>query len=548
MIKNQNIKDCVRKALVLNLLVAYSLIIICGVYFETNDDIAMCNIVAGAYGEYSSHLVFENIIYGEFLQMLYRFLPEFPWYATVQILVVFISLSTITFCFLVRNRILEKTLICVLIPYMSYECYCCLQFTKTAGVAVVAGFLLLGTPLKQGRRMANICGDILVVGGSLIRFNSFVMVVPYALVLLMQMCQLDFKKGERIRRIRKIMICTSAWIVPIMLALGCHFVDICAYDDDGAWSYYTCYNNLRSELMDYGWPDYEENIDVYQSLGISSEDLALYQSWDFADLDRINSDVLQRLVNAKEHQDIGKKTIKDFLEAIFTSFLQEREYIFVIIILCVLLIYSRYNLLQIYLLMVLLGENFYLFWRGRYLQHRVDIVLTLAFVVCFVVSNRCDIEVKNPKRVFLVLLMTTLCVTAKINPAKTDEGRRTIAEYQAMANEISEDKEHLYLCSVSSHQFGNAYSGGFDNFPVGIYENVYCLGGWEVNIPVVNSVLSRYGLANPFRDCVDRENVYIIDNNIQPVINYIKQHYNSTATAELVKTIHGYQVYRVKSQ
>ena len=69
---------------------------------------------------------------------------------------------------------------------------------------------------------------------------------------------------------------------------------------DPAWDHYRQYNALRTELMDYGFPDYGENQALYQSLGISEADLALYQSWDFGDPERFTIPVMEALVGAKQ--------------------------------------------------------------------------------------------------------------------------------------------------------------------------------------------------------------------------------------------------------
>ena len=43
------------------------------------------------------------------------------------------------------------------------------------------------------------------------------------------------------------------------------------------------FNQLRSQLLDYGFPDYESNKELYKELGISKEALELYKTWNFND-------------------------------------------------------------------------------------------------------------------------------------------------------------------------------------------------------------------------------------------------------------------------
>ena len=45
------------------------------------------------------------------------------------------------------------------------------------------------------------------------------------------------------------------------------------------------------------------------------------------------------------------------------------------------------------------------------------------------------------------------------------------------------------------------------------------------------ATLKKYDVTNPYRDCIDNEKVYIIDNDINLTINYIREYYDMKATA-----------------
>ena len=44
-------------------------------------------------------------------------------------------------------------------------------------------------------------------------------------------------------------------------------------------------------------------------------------------------------------------------------------------------------------------------------------------------------------------------------------------------------------------------------------------------------MLSRYGVTNPYRDLVNNEKVYLIDNDINLTLNYIREYYDMKAQA-----------------
>ena len=48
----------------------------------------------------------------------------------------------------------------------------------------------------------------------------------------------------------------------------------------GEWQEYQEFNSLRSQLLDYGFPDYD-STEIYQELGITREAYELYRTWNF---------------------------------------------------------------------------------------------------------------------------------------------------------------------------------------------------------------------------------------------------------------------------
>ena len=72
---------------------------------------------------------------------------------------------------------------------------------------------------------------------------------------------------------------------------------------DPQWQEYQKFNNLRSELLDYGFPDYESNKASYQDLGISREAYELYRTWNFNDPDKFTTEVMESLQSRSRKKD-----------------------------------------------------------------------------------------------------------------------------------------------------------------------------------------------------------------------------------------------------
>lgn len=110
---------------------------------------------------------------------------------------------------------------------------------------------------------------------------------------------------------------------------------------------------------------------------------------------------------------------------------------------------------------------------------------------------------------------------------------------------VSSDKDHLYLTKVGTLRFSAAY-GVTDPMPYKIADNIFPLGGWGSATPAYTSVLKKYGVNNPFRDMIGNERIYLVDDRIDDTLAYLRKWYKADAEAELVNTINGQNIYRIK--
>ena len=127
--------------------------------FETNDDTGMAQIAYGARGFYSSHLIFINVLVGRILRACLETFPTVPWYTVFQVALVCISFVIIFY--LLFEKFGSKAIfpIVILSAYFGYEFLSRIQFSKTAGIAVIAGFLLLFDAIENRRHiLAYLCG------------------------------------------------------------------------------------------------------------------------------------------------------------------------------------------------------------------------------------------------------------------------------------------------------------------------------------------------------------------------------------------------------
>ena len=94
---------------------------------------------------------------------------------------------------------------------------------------------------------------------------------------------------------------------------------------------------------------------------------------------------------------------------------------------------------------------------------------------------------------------------------------------QNFISQVSSDTEHLYLTKTGLYAVSPAY-GPLSLVPVGAASNMAVLGGWPSGSIPYKTTLRKYGIENPYRDCVNNEKVLLIDNDINTTINYIHEY------------------------
>lgn len=514
--------------------------------FEQNDDTAMAAIVYGANGQYDSHLVFINVLIGAWIKACLQVFPSVPWYTVFQCALVLLSFGVLVYLLFERFGI-RKVLIPVgvLLFYFGNEFLSLLQFSKTAGIASLAGILLIFHTAVQRRHWSVlILAGFLTVMGSMYRFSVFLMLLAPlfgvgVFLLLPRLKERDWRGAVR--------LCLPVILV-FGLCFGLRVCDLQTYQSSPEWAEYVEYNNLRSMLLDYGFPDYEENEALYQSLGISERDLSLYQQWDFDDPDTFTIDVMRQLVAAKEQRTVTPDTFKHFVLEMVPGLFGYWYFSALVIGVALFCFHcqARRLLLLLYEVLALAGVEFYLYIEGRYLISRVDVSLLLAVFMVLMLycqGDLPDLRRRTAAGLAAVILVVPL-VTSIGQFYSPQQPPSETAAYQTLAT----DPDHLYLYSTT--MFAEIPGNIWDMYTLGEKSNFCALGGWTTHSPVREYILSRYGVENSFRDVVDNPDVFLLCTSDQQLrLDYIRGHYAPEASLQCVKLLEDvYPVYRVTTQ
>ena len=539
-------------ALISNLLILGAMAAFMRPSFETNDDIVFAELGSGLRGVKDAHLVFQNYGLGMIYRLLYGVTGRLPWYTIVQYMILFAAFTVVTYVLISRlGEISGLCLFVILACGFGYEGYIHLQFTKTAGIAAAAAVFLLLYLLEQEKySWWGIAGGILLaVIAYMYREDQF-----WASCGLMAGAGLLFLfdlRKYRNKKLRRLGICVLTFGVLLLSVFGVDRWDSSKYRS-AEWKEYQEFNQLRSELLDYGFPDYDSNQEIYEELGISREAYELYKSWNFNDTEKFDTEVMKKLVDLKQKRSLTIRTVTAFIRRFPSDLLRMPMFYFFAVFALFWILCGKKDVCSVISVLaeclLLVAVYFYLYYQGRYMVNRVDVGLWFsACLVMLWIFSSGEVRYMNTK---VSVLLCMICVVLgqfmmykdwRLATSSIPEAR---VSQRAVLETIGTDKEHTYLAKSGMLSEIVCY-GPFDRMPENLLDNVYWFGGWECRTPGYTRAMEVRGIINPYRDVVNNENVYLVDDNIDLTLKYIRQYYAENAEAVFVKTIGNVDVYQI---
>lgn len=239
------------------------------------------------------------------LGVLYSVLPQVPWYALL-LLALTVASYWAAYDEALRSRMSANSCIATLAILFASEVICTLYLTYTivAFLACAAGLMLVmrraafDGPKPVGA--SDVLGLALVALGYSLRPESglatIVVFAPFALWVLVKNCNIA-------SIVRGALVLTLAGV--------CAFAGRFAYDHTPGWEGYASYLDAGRNVLDY--PDM--SVEQVQALApeLSENDVAVLQSWLFADDSVYGTELFERLAPGSDH--LGLSNISDSLRA-----------------------------------------------------------------------------------------------------------------------------------------------------------------------------------------------------------------------------------------
>ena len=540
----------------LNIAVLAAMLLLLYPAFETNDDISVAMVANGSWGTGNAHIICQNYLLGVWYTALYHIgHGRIPWYGISQYVFLCMAMSVVTYVLFQRLKKEQAYLLNgILLIYFGYECYIRIQFSKTAGVLLAAGAFLLFYELEKEKASwyGILTGIFLGVTGSLYRFKEAavccLLIAGIGVYFLLDAGRWGAQKKK------KLLIMSGSFGMMGILMLGCEILDRQIYASSPGWAFFTKYNDCRSDLTDYSLPDYETDRALYDELGITETAYGLLkEGLNFYDTDVFSLDHMETLDAARPKNSLSKALVINFLKEYPIGYVGIPVFMGFLIFVFIWVGWGDHRwkvwLTAGYEILVMGMIDFYLYYQGRYLKNRVEVALwfSISLVVIWFCHGR---KLQISRRTALVAVACILIANQYtwknrwgfLNVQKEIDKEYLRGIYQD-AKDL--DPDGLILAKIPTISY--TMYDVLDSVPQGTFENIIWLGGWEMQNPIWIEKLKEYGITNPYRDLINNEHVYLVDDNIKVTLKYIREYYAEDVEAQRLQDNGRWQVYQLKA-
>ena len=552
--------------LIVSVILTLSIMVLAGIigdyYFDLNDDVLMKDILSGAYtGVPAGHNIQMLYPVSAFISLLYRAFGSLDWYGIFLcfcqyfcvVLLLYRALS------LSESRLYKVHVSACLFFFMLGAIgahFLFVQYTFTCGLMSATALFLIMTH-KDTEKRDLVVAVALIIVAFLIRSEMLLLTLPVVGVgILVKWCfsrcevKSYYDGGVEVSRYgekRALFFTYVKLCVAIILGLALSLIiNKAAYSSDD-WKKFNAFFDARTELYDFQYiPEYEENRQFYESIGISDSQQKLLENYNFGIDEDIDTNVLDQVAKYAAGQ---KSDTTPFLTKVAQSiplyfyrlrhiaFQKSYEYpmtdapfnvIVVILYIGTALIFfldkdKEKKILAILSLILLFACRstlwIYIIVRGR---DPIRITHPLYLMEIALLTGMLLNRARGSKWNLFIPLVTITVTTIMFVPNQfmiaSDEmaQRAKMREhYDALYQYFDDNPDNFYfvdvytsVCAVEDGErtFSEKMFEGVDN----TMANHDIMGGWASKSPLYYEKLAQSGFTS-MEEALLRDNVYVVD-------------------------------------
>lgn len=303
---------------------------------------------------HSEFLVFINVLYGYIIKFLNNLIPYVNWFAVLYIAIVNIAFIPM---YKITQRYSNKLIFVGILAVMQAASYLYITFTTMPFICSVSAILWYIEHVKKIDRYSIkhilLCFILFCIGFGMRSGSTFICIFLMSLPIYL----FAVLKKEN-----------SVWAIIVIMCLciianyGMSGIQKAYRETIPEETYFNQFHQYRSLLSDGAKIDYEKNKEKFEAIGITENDMKMYQSYEYADKTVFSNENLKKIINIRSFSD--QYTLNIFEFPISSSAAAIIIIYLFALLLCFIFFKNRRKEVALFSLF-LLGAIFFLFVRRR---------------------------------------------------------------------------------------------------------------------------------------------------------------------------------------
>ena len=520
------------------------------------DDYFMSTVLTGAYGsEFDPHLVFVNGVLAYCLMPLYYLFPSVGWFYIFEMSSIFGAFTLFSYCLIKQLGFRLGVPLAVLLSAVAVEFYASVSFTICAPLLAASGAILFVKGSFHDRLSWLVAGNILLILGAMLRFQMFLLVIPFLGALLLW-THFPFKVVPK-KSLIALMLCGLA-------IYGVNTFDDNLYNDP-EYKYYKAYQYKRAFFGDGAYFDKEAISDELEERGVNPLDFQLLCAWNFYDTQVFSADSLGAIIkiaNRNVYVENKQRLPAAVAMGISNAFTRNMAWCWCFICILILLFAERKSRLYPWVSLALVIFSYiYLLQLNRLVSH-VEMGIWLYSAVMGIPllqkSNATageSCKISNQLPIIVSLFALVFLAGTILSLPKENRNRAVFAvpemssEWQGFLEYANKNINNVYLLSFFQYKdLGFVKDPPYKAAKPGSWQNIIPIGYWNINLPGMKRELEKRGVENPLRDIIN-SNVYTIETGNSPSYQlFYKIHYHKNLKVDTVQTFGNLMVLKYREE
>ena len=328
-----------------------------------------------------------------------------------------------------------------------------------------------------------------------------------------------------------------------------------SYFEENVWdvsteekAYFKEYNDVRTQLVDYEVPSYEEHQEEYATLNLSANDVINLKRWCFADSEKFPLEVLQKIASMNHNNYFNLNT---FLKYVRDNIITHAIFKLCMILTLICFIFAKQRKIFNLLLPhgVFLFTLLYLNYIGRITEWVLNSLWIIYLILIIFSVCECFPKIELSKIATRKALIFCLCGSILFNSeilfTRALTAQPLHGNLYHCINGISNTKNITYFCDVTSIYTMSREYKILEKTPEGFFSNLFFSGAWFSCSPQENYAKKAAGIENLYKDLLSKEDYVILDNEaIDQKLVYFCENYSNSAKFSKIQDFYGYPIYK----